>query len=75
VADRSMMKTRWTELQGRVKEAWGAVTDDDVRRLEGRWDQVVAAVQRKTGETVDAIESRLDELIDDLQEDAGRSNA
>ena len=69
MADRTMLETRWTEMQGRVKEAWGAVTDDDIRRLEGRWDQVISAVRRKTGETVDAIESKLDELIDDLREE------
>jgi uncharacterized protein YjbJ (UPF0337 family) len=63
-----MLETRWNEMKGRVEEAWGAMTDDDLRRLEGRWDQVVAAIRRKTGEAVDAIETRLDELIDELDE-------
>jgi uncharacterized protein YjbJ (UPF0337 family) len=63
-----MLESRWDDMQGRIKEAWGAVTDDDIRRLEGRWDQVVAAVRRKTGEAADSIEARLDQLIDELEE-------
>jgi len=72
VATRTVLETRWDEARGRIKEAWGAVTDDDLRRLEGRWQQVVAAIQRKTGETIDYIETKLDRLIDELETDAER---
>ena len=31
----------WDQMKGRVKESWGALTDDDVDRADGRWDQLV----------------------------------
>jgi uncharacterized protein YjbJ (UPF0337 family) len=55
---------RWQEMRGRVKEAWGDLTDDDLDKTEGKWDQVVGAVKRKTGESVDAVESRLRGMMD-----------
>jgi uncharacterized protein YjbJ (UPF0337 family) len=54
---------RWQDLRGRMKEAWGDLTDDDLDRTEGKWDQVVGTVKRKTGETSDAIEARLKSLL------------
>jgi uncharacterized protein YjbJ (UPF0337 family) len=55
---------RWQDLRGRMKEAWGVLTDDELDRTEGKWDQVVGTVKRKTGETSDAIEARLKNLLD-----------
>ncbi len=69
MADRTMLTTRWTEMKGRIREAWGALSDDDLDRLQGRWDQVVAVVRRKTGDTLEAVEAKLDDLIERLRED------
>jgi uncharacterized protein YjbJ (UPF0337 family) len=55
---------RWQNLRGRVKEAWGDLTDDELDQTEGKWDQVVGTVKRKTGQASDAIESRLKNLLD-----------
>jgi uncharacterized protein YjbJ (UPF0337 family) len=51
-------------MRGRVKEAWGDLTDDELDATEGKWDQVVGAVKRKTGETADAVEARLRSMMD-----------
>lgn len=69
MTNRATLETRWDEMKGRVQEAWGAITDDDLQRLEGRWNQVVATVQRRTGEAVDAIEARLNRLINEMEDE------
>jgi uncharacterized protein YjbJ (UPF0337 family) len=61
---RMRFEGRWQELRGRVKEAWGDLTDDEVDQTEGKWDQIVGTVKRKTGESVDQIERRLSGLMD-----------
>ena len=66
MANRMVLESRWDEAKGRVKEVWGSLTDDELRQSEGRWDQLVAMIRRKTGETVEAIERRLDDIIDRL---------
>ena len=55
---------RWQEMRGKVKEAWGDLTDDELDQTEGKWDQVVGAVKRRTGETEDAIQARLRSMTD-----------
>lgn len=61
---RMMFEGKWDQMRGRVKEAWGSLTDDDLDRTEGRWDQLVGTIKEKTGESMDAIEDKLRQLMD-----------
>jgi uncharacterized protein YjbJ (UPF0337 family) len=64
--DRMDLKSegRWDQAKGRIREAWGALTDDDLDRTEGKRDRLVGVIKEKTGETADKIEAKLDELLD-----------
>lgn len=55
---------RWDQVKGRVKEAWGTLTDDDLDRTEGKMDRLVGTIKEKTGETTEAIERRMSEWLD-----------
>lgn len=55
---------KWDQVRGRVKEAWGALTDDDLDRTEGKKDKLVGTIKEKTGETVDKIEEKLNSILD-----------
>lgn len=52
---------RWEQLTGRVKEFWGDVTDNDLKRVEGKYDQLVGLIHERTGETREEIERRLND--------------
>ena len=58
------MEGKWDQMRGRVKEAWGALTDDDLDRTEGKWERVVGTIKDKTGESIDTIEEKLKSLFD-----------
>jgi len=58
------MQGKWDQARGRVKEAWGALTDDDLDRTEGKWDRLVGTIKEKTGESIDTIEEKLNKLLD-----------
>lgn len=63
-ATKMRFEGKWQNVRGRVKEAWGDITDDELDQTEGKWDQVVGTVKRKTGQASDAIETRLKNLLD-----------
>lgn len=52
---------RWDQLKGKAKQSWGDLTDDDLDVAEGKYDEMVGRIKEKTGETEEAIRSRLDE--------------
>ncbi|MGI6209476.1 MAG: CsbD family protein [Anaerolineae bacterium] len=60
---RDEFEGRWRQLRGRVKAAWGDLTDDELDRIEGRRDQLIGLLQEKTGEARQEIERKLDELL------------
>ncbi|MEX0873641.1 MAG: CsbD family protein [Actinomycetota bacterium] len=55
---------KWDQVKGRVKEAWGALSDDDLDRTNGKLDQLVGTIKEKTGEAVDTIEDKLNKILD-----------
>lgn len=47
------------DIKGRVKEAAGALTDDEKLRNEGRLDQAVGKVKDELGKAVDKVRDAL----------------
>ena len=58
---------KWDQVKGRVKEAWGSLTDDDLDRTNGKLDQLVGTIKEKTGETVDKIEEKLSQILEKVR--------
>ena len=50
--------------RGRVKEAWGVLTDDELDRTEGKRDRLVGLVKERTGETASEVERKLRDIFD-----------
>jgi uncharacterized protein YjbJ (UPF0337 family) len=58
------------ETKGRIKEAAGALTDDDKLRREGKTDQVAG----KAKDVVDSAKDKVEDAIDSARGKADRSN-
>jgi uncharacterized protein YjbJ (UPF0337 family) len=56
----------WKELQGKVREKWGKLTDDDLTVVAGKRDQLSGALQRRYGLAKDEAEKQLDEFVSSL---------
>ncbi len=55
---------KWDQAKGRIKEAWGTLTDDDLDKTEGKMDRVVGLIKEKTGQATDAVERKIKEILD-----------
>lgn len=44
-----ILKGKWAQLKGSVKEQWGKLTDDEIDQLDGRREQLVGKVQERYG--------------------------
>jgi uncharacterized protein YjbJ (UPF0337 family) len=51
------------ELKGRVRKAWGKLTDDDLARWKGRRDELLSTLQERYEEGKAAFEDKVDELL------------
>jgi len=52
----------WNELKGKVKQAYGDLTDDDLVREEGKDDELLGKLQQKTGKGRDELVDWLNSL-------------
>jgi uncharacterized protein YjbJ (UPF0337 family) len=53
------IKGDWKQFKGKVKEAWGKLTDDDLEIIAGRRDQLVGMIQKNYGITRDEAETQV----------------
>jgi len=51
---------RWDVVKGKAKQMWGDLTDDDLDVEEGRIDELIGRIKKRTGETEDAVRDALE---------------
>jgi uncharacterized protein YjbJ (UPF0337 family) len=48
------IKGDWNIIKGKLKQKWAHLTDDDLRNAEGKHDELLGRIQKRTGETREA---------------------
>ncbi len=57
-------EAKWDKFNAKVKQQWGELTDDEVKKAEGNKDELIARIQEKYGESREAVAKKLNELVD-----------
>jgi uncharacterized protein YjbJ (UPF0337 family) len=60
--DNAIIKGKWNEIKGKIKQAHGDLTDDDLRYEEGKDDELYGRLQQKLGKSREEIISWLRSL-------------
>jgi uncharacterized protein YjbJ (UPF0337 family) len=47
------IKGSWNELKGKLKQKYAQLTDDDLKYVEGKDDELVGKVQKRLGVTLE----------------------
>ncbi|MBT0608619.1 CsbD family protein [Aequorivita echinoideorum] len=53
-------KGKWNQVKGKMKQAYGNLTDDDLKYAEGKSDELLGRLQEKTGKTKEELKSQID---------------
>ena len=56
------IKGDWNIITGKLKQKWAQLTDDDLKFTEGKVEEVMGRIQKRTGETREAIEKAVREV-------------
>ena len=56
-------KGNWNVAKGKLKQKFGQLTDDDLRYEEGKDDELIGRIQKRTGAAKEAIEKALKESM------------
>lgn len=52
---------QWKQLQGKAREKWGDLTDDDLEQIAGKRDQLIGVVQERYGIAKETAENQVRE--------------
>ncbi|PPL01892.1 CsbD family protein [Parapedobacter indicus] len=56
------LKGTWNELKGKAKQQYAELTDDDLLYEEGKDDELIGRIQKKTGKARDEVVDWLNSL-------------
>ncbi|NJN28057.1 MAG: CsbD family protein [Cyclobacteriaceae bacterium] len=48
-------------IKGKLKEKYGELTDDDLQYAEGKGDQLLGRLQKKTGRTKEELKREIEQ--------------
>lgn len=55
------IKGNWNIVKGKMKQKFASLTDDDLQFVEGKEDELIGRVQKRTGKTKEEVERVLSE--------------
>jgi uncharacterized protein YjbJ (UPF0337 family) len=60
----------WNQIKGKAKERWGKLSDDDLKQLEGRAEQLAGKLQQRYGLAREEAERQAREFRKQMNWDA-----
>ena len=57
------MKGNWNIAKGKMKQKYAQLTDDDLRFVDGTEDELIGRIQKRTGESKEAVEKALNDCF------------
>ena len=55
-------KGNWNEIKGKLKQKYSDLTDDDLAYAEGKEDELLGRLQKKTGRTKQELKEEINKL-------------
>ena len=49
--NKDIFEGKWKQMRGQAKVWWGKLTDDDLDKVEGKYDKLIGLLQEKYGYT------------------------
>lgn len=66
----TQVEGRWDQWKGKLRNAFGKLTDDDLERIKGDKEQFLGALKERYGYEKEQAETQLQGFFDSLREPA-----
>ena len=65
--NRDILEGKKKELQGKAKQWWGKLTDDDLQQAGGKAEELIGLLQQRYGYTRVQAEQEFDRRLEELK--------
>ena len=59
---RQIVEGNWMELEGKAREMWGHLTDDDVDVIAGKREVLIGRIKERYGRTADEVTAEVEQF-------------
>lgn len=61
--NKDIIKGNWLQLKGKVRQQWGNITDDDVAKMKGSYEELQGVLQERYGYAKDRAEEEISNFL------------
>ena len=62
--NRDVLEGQWKQVRGKAKQTWGKLTDNDLDRITGRFEELAGLIQQRYGYTKEKAEKEVENFIE-----------
>lgn len=56
------LKGNWNQVKGKIKQKYANVTDDDLKFAEGKAEEMLGKLEKKTGKKKEELKREIEQL-------------
>jgi uncharacterized protein YjbJ (UPF0337 family) len=60
-----IIKGKWHEIKGHIKQKWSKLTDDDLGQVQGSYEELEGLLQKRYGYEKDIAKKNINDFIKD----------
>ncbi|MDO8577852.1 MAG: CsbD family protein [Dehalococcoidales bacterium] len=59
--NKDIFEGKWKQLKGNIREKWGNLTDDDVEKIAGKYENLLGRIQERYGINKEKAQKMIDD--------------
>lgn len=61
--DKDIVKGKWHEVKGKIRQQWGKLTDNEVSQMKGSYEELSGLLQKSYGYKKDKVKMEIDNFL------------
>lgn len=61
--NKDIIKGKWQEVKGKIRQQWGDLTDDEISKMKGSYEELQGVLQKKYGYDRDRSEKEIEAFV------------
>lgn len=66
--NKDIIKGKWKELKGQVKQSFGKLTDDEIAQMNGTYEELAGKLQKHYGYEKERAEQEIQKFVDSTKQ-------
>ncbi len=61
--NKNIIQGKWKEIKGKLHQQWGKLSDDEVSKLRGSYDELSGMLQKKYGYDQERTQKEIEQFV------------